>query len=347
MVYLVSDHRVKKDLAKEQRGAPPRKKSQRKKSVVLFVLQLRSSRPIKRELAPTEIESAPLGLRENAQPTELCLGVLYKQKARRAYTFQLYLRQLSQLVRFIAKLKPVPTRFFLLNTNGDYTMELTQIFMGTGELVQQEVKRLSRANEKLKECLEVAKTSITEVLIDIHKDTEKLKESILELAKAQNLAIAVGNTLSSLTMDVPQVDWREKYNKNLAEEYQKQLGSDIKNHPFITFMSNKISPAEEYYEDLIVTQETETFLCPISQAPLKDPVKHELCGHVFEKEAIEQLLNIASLKTRKVKCPHIGCGVYIESALLKEDSWIKKRLKRRLQQQFREDALDQYHAMTP
>jgi hypothetical protein len=48
--------------------------------------------------------------------------------------------------------------------------ELTQIFMGTGELVQQEVKRLSRANEKLKECLEVAKTSITEVLIDIHKD---------------------------------------------------------------------------------------------------------------------------------------------------------------------------------
>jgi choline-glycine betaine transporter len=74
------------------------------------------------------------------------------------------------------------------------------------------------------------------------------------------LAIAVGNTLSSLTMDVPQVfwfiiiplilsflkaltfevDWREKYNKNLAEEYQKQLGSDIKNHPFITFMSNKI-----------------------------------------------------------------------------------------------------------
>jgi cytochrome b subunit of formate dehydrogenase len=32
----------------------------------------------------------------------------------------------------------------------------------------------------------------------------------------------------------------------------------------------------------------------------------ELCGHVFEKEAIEQLLNIASLKTRKVKCPHIG-----------------------------------------
>jgi hypothetical protein len=44
MVYLVSDHRVEKDLAKEQRGAPPRKKSQRKKSVVLFVLQLRSSR---------------------------------------------------------------------------------------------------------------------------------------------------------------------------------------------------------------------------------------------------------------------------------------------------------------
>jgi hypothetical protein len=44
---------------------------------------------------------------------------------------------------------------------------------------------------------------------------------------------------------------------------------------------------------------------------------------------------------------HLGCGVYIESALLKEDSWIKKRLKRRLQQQFREDALDQYHAMTP
>ncbi|XP_075438247.1 E3 SUMO-protein ligase NSE2 isoform X2 [Ascaphus truei] len=64
---------------------------------------------------------------------------------------------------------------------------------------------------------------------------------------------------------------------------------------------------EEYDEDVAVTQSQINFICPITQMEMINPVKNKVCGHTYEKDAIERMIQNRHQKKKKARCPKVGC----------------------------------------
>ncbi|XP_069813209.1 E3 SUMO-protein ligase NSE2 [Dendropsophus ebraccatus] len=67
---------------------------------------------------------------------------------------------------------------------------------------------------------------------------------------------------------------------------------------------------EEDDEDIEVTQNIPNLTCPITQVEMENPVKNKVCGHSYEKKAIERMIQNRHLKSKNARCPKIGCAVY-------------------------------------
>ncbi|KAG8441640.1 hypothetical protein GDO86_010718 [Hymenochirus boettgeri] len=61
-------------------------------------------------------------------------------------------------------------------------------------------------------------------------------------------------------------------------------------------------------EDIAVTQSQLNFTCPITQLEMKNPVKNKVCGHTYDKDAIENMILARHQKKKKATCPKVGCG---------------------------------------
>uniref|UniRef100_A0A8D0HRX3 E3 SUMO-protein ligase NSE2 n=1 Tax=Sphenodon punctatus TaxID=8508 RepID=A0A8D0HRX3_SPHPU len=59
---------------------------------------------------------------------------------------------------------------------------------------------------------------------------------------------------------------------------------------------------EQLDEDIAVTQSQVNFICPITQADMKKPVRNKTCGHTYEEEAILKLIQHKE-KRQKKACP--------------------------------------------
>ncbi|KAG8549717.1 hypothetical protein GDO81_019974 [Engystomops pustulosus] len=62
-------------------------------------------------------------------------------------------------------------------------------------------------------------------------------------------------------------------------------------------------------EDIAVTQSIANFTCPITQMEMVNPVKNKECGHTYEKEAIEKMIQRRHQQKKNARCPKIGCDV--------------------------------------
>ncbi|NXO90286.1 NSE2 ligase, partial [Certhia brachydactyla] len=88
----------------------------------------------------------------------------------------------------------------------------------------------------------------------------------------------------------------EKYMcfKEQLKEMKKQYGND-------TF--------EQIDEDIAVVSRSQTnFICPITQMTMKKPVRNKVCGHIYEEDAILEMIQTQKQKKKKVRCPKMGCS---------------------------------------
>uniref|UniRef100_A0A8D0HMI2 E3 SUMO-protein ligase NSE2 n=1 Tax=Sphenodon punctatus TaxID=8508 RepID=A0A8D0HMI2_SPHPU len=65
---------------------------------------------------------------------------------------------------------------------------------------------------------------------------------------------------------------------------------------------------EQLDEDIAVTQSQVNFICPITQADMKKPVRNKTCGHTYEEEAILKLIQHKEKRQKKACCPKVGCN---------------------------------------
>ncbi|KAJ0180155.1 hypothetical protein K1T71_004746 [Dendrolimus kikuchii] len=56
--------------------------------------------------------------------------------------------------------------------------------------------------------------------------------------------------------------------------------------------------------DLAITEMQDQYIDPITKRPILDPVKNTVCGHIYEKEAIMDMIR----NKKRTKCPVVGCG---------------------------------------
>ena len=71
-------------------------------------------------------------------------------------------------------------------------------------------------------------------------------------------------------------------------------------------------------EDIVQTQETVSYVDPITKRRIEDPVRNELCGHLYDRESIVHMIRA---KKGKLRCPIPGCSnqVFLEEEGLEED----------------------------
>ncbi|XP_053571323.1 E3 SUMO-protein ligase NSE2 [Bombina bombina] len=87
--------------------------------------------------------------------------------------------------------------------------------------------------------------------------------------------------------------------KEQLREMSRQMGLSVE---------STAETFEDIDEDIAVTQSQTIFICPITQLEMENPVKNKVCGHTYEKEAIERLIQNRHQKKDKATCPKIGCG---------------------------------------
>ncbi|XP_068630819.1 E3 SUMO-protein ligase NSE2-like isoform X2 [Battus philenor] len=77
---------------------------------------------------------------------------------------------------------------------------------------------------------------------------------------------------------------------------------NVNQHPYMIKLNEKMKSLDE--SDLAITETQEQYIDPITKRPIKDPVKNSVCGHIYERESIKELINMR----KTVKCPVAGCG---------------------------------------
>ncbi|NXH42891.1 NSE2 ligase, partial [Dicaeum eximium] len=115
------------------------------------------------------------------------------------------------------------------------------------------------------------------------------------------------------------------YFKDQLKEMKKQC----KNFFFPILLSHKSDHGkdtiEQIDEDIAVTASQMNFICPITQVTMKRPVRNKVCGHIYEEDAILEMIQTQKQKKKKVRCPKMGCShVDVKGSDLVRDEILKR-----------------------
>ncbi|XP_058121963.1 E3 SUMO-protein ligase NSE2-like isoform X2 [Anopheles coustani] len=84
------------------------------------------------------------------------------------------------------------------------------------------------------------------------------------------------------------------------------------------------SQEETIDDELIIEGDVGNLVDPITKRPLVIPVRNKQCNHVYEKSAIEEMLQM----NRKTRCPVMGCAAqgFVQPQLLEVDVKLQQQL---------------------
>lgn len=101
-------------------------------------------------------------------------------------------------------------------------------------------------------------------------------------------------------------------------------------------------------DDIIIDRQSNVNIgsikCPFTQTVFVYPVKSKICGHTFEKEAVERYIQTQAQKQEIPKCPLPGCSNLLTADQMIRDVKMEKLIKAQSKQQQDEgsddDAMD-------
>ena len=107
---------------------------------------------------------------------------------------------------------------------------------------------------------------------------------------------------------------------------------------------------EDSEDDDIIIDRTQnvsvgSIKCPLTQQIFVQPVKSKLCGHTFEKEAVENYIRRQAEKNEIAECPLPGCTNLLTSDQMIRDVKMQKRIKAQSKQQQNEGSDDENDAV--
>ncbi|XP_026729798.1 E3 SUMO-protein ligase NSE2-like [Trichoplusia ni] len=149
--------------------------------------------------------------------------------------------------------------------------------------------------------------------LDSEKEAEfdKLKKCVQQyctLEAQQDVTIEAMEKAKRET-DTSNVDTlEERFQSHLSTLVGKRLRVD--KHPYMIEFTKRFEKGLEAAKhnldesELAITESQDQYLDPITKRPIADPVKNTVCGHVYERESI---MNLIKTKSR-TKCPVAGCG---------------------------------------
>ncbi|XP_075970149.1 uncharacterized protein LOC142972759 [Anticarsia gemmatalis] len=149
--------------------------------------------------------------------------------------------------------------------------------------------------------------------LDSEKEAEfnKLKTCVQQyctMQAQQDVAIEAMQRTKRETDNTNMDTIEERFQAHLSNLAGKRLRVD--NHPYMIEFTKRYEKGLQQARnnldesDLAITESQEQYIDPITKRPITDPVKNTVCGHIYEREAI---MNLIQTKNR-TKCPVAGCG---------------------------------------
>ncbi|XP_066434883.1 E3 SUMO-protein ligase NSE2 [Eleutherodactylus coqui] len=109
-------------------------------------------------------------------------------------------------------------------------------------------------------------------------------------------------------------------------QFKEQL-RDLKKQMGVSQDSADAAPEDDDSEEVSVTQSFANFKCPITQSEMVSPVRNKVCGHKYEKEAIEKMIQTRQEKNKHTRCPRVGCDVsHVRLSDLVPDKALKRAI---------------------
>ncbi|XP_053602129.1 E3 SUMO-protein ligase NSE2-like isoform X2 [Plodia interpunctella] len=149
--------------------------------------------------------------------------------------------------------------------------------------------------------------------LDDEKDAEfdKLKSLVGEycLQEAQQEVAIQALEKAKRETESSNVDSLEaKFTENLRTLAGKRENVSI--HPYMIELTKHFQRGQQVSRqnldesDLAITETQDQYIDPITKKPIEDPVKNTVCGHIYEKNSIMNLIH----RNNRTKCPVAGCG---------------------------------------
>ncbi|CAH2285901.1 E3 SUMO- ligase NSE2 [Pelobates cultripes] len=133
-----------------------------------------------------------------------------------------------------------------------------------------------------------------EIVRKLKRDPPERVPDLLALVKERYSELQSKNAQADLKKNDRFIQFKEQ-----LREMRRQMGVSQDETTEETF--------EDVDEDIAVTQSQLNLICPITQVQMTNPVKNKVCGHTYQKDAIENMIQNSQLKKKKTRCPKIGC----------------------------------------
>lgn len=149
--------------------------------------------------------------------------------------------------------------------------------------------------------------------LENEKESEfaKLKSYVSEycLLEAQEEVAIQALDKAKRETDISNMDTlQDRFKAHLSNLASKRL--NVNNHPYMLELNKRFEKRQQAARqhldesDVAITESQDQYIDPITKKPIVDPVKNTVCGHIYEKEAIINLINMKN----RTKCPVVGCG---------------------------------------
>jgi len=175
--------------------------------------------------------------------------------------------------------------------------------------------------------LETGKVEEMEETMKVYVDLERrLKDRVTALEDLK--------TTVQRAPKVDELDMSSALSKKI-KEIEKSEGQSLKKNKRYTEFKKKIwlinHPDEPMQDEeneglMVMSSAGENTICPITRKDFEEPVKNPVCGHVYTKEAIIQV--IRTKRGRSVTCPVAGCRAPVNEKSLEPDVEMERKLKK-------------------
>ncbi|NXA78563.1 NSE2 ligase, partial [Thryothorus ludovicianus] len=189
----------------------------------------------------------------------------------------------------------------------------------------------------------------TQVALDLvessndEEDINNMEKVMLEYAtmdrELNNYIKAFEETINQVKEERPEnfPDLENLAQEKFLEMQSQNSDSDLQRNEKYMYFKDQLKEMKKQYhgsgtieqidEDIAVTQSQMNFICPITQMTMKRPVRNKVCGHVYEEDAILEIIQTQKQKKKIVRCPKMGCShVDVKKSDLVPDEILKRLL---------------------
>ncbi|XP_015124007.1 E3 SUMO-protein ligase NSE2-like [Diachasma alloeum] len=164
--------------------------------------------------------------------------------------------------------------------------------------LRSQIARYAQIQEKFKSLKQITSEFVQESKrIDQHATNEDMEdEDNEEEGQVRTTAVETENLYKRYGEEVERIQV-DTSNNNHLRQFTHQMDQ------LIASLAGEQATSENNDDDMVMTSSINV-ICPISKQRMIEPVKNDICGHVYDKASVSEMIK----SNPKSRCPLMGCS---------------------------------------